>query len=41
MEAFANMLKIGLGYIADIPHGVLGFILVLVVVIYVVRNVLD
>lgn len=41
MEEFANMLKIGLGYIADMPHGLLGFIVAMVVIVWVVREVLD
>lgn len=41
MEEFANMLKIGLGYIADMPHGLLGFIAAMIVIVWVVKEVLD
>lgn len=41
MEEFANMLKIGLGYISDQPHGLLGFIFFLVVLVWWIRSALD
>lgn len=41
MQEFANMIQIGLGYIADIPHGLLGFIAAMIVVALIVKEVLD
>ena len=41
MEEFANMLNIGFGYIADMPHGLLGFIAAMIVIAWVVKEVLD
>lgn len=41
MEALGNMVKIAFDYVAAIPDGVLGFIAVAAIVVYLVRNVLD
>lgn len=41
MEEFANMIKIGLGYIADLPHGVLGFIFAMVIIVWWAKDALD